>query len=285
MYATANRNNNYDIRKFPWRWEAFKKYTHNQIDELMSNYGKVDILWLDGGWVRPLETVNDEVRNWGAAIPEWSQDIDMATIARNGRAKQPGLLVVDRTVHGPYENYQTPEQRIPATKLDHPWESCITLGGAWGYVPNEKYKSTRQVVHTLVEIVAKGGSLLLGVGPTAEGLLQEEAVDRLKEIGSWLNKNGKAIYGTRTTDHYAEGDIFFTRAKDGTAQYAIQLIKGEELPATISWTTNLPGKAGFRELQTGKKLKYKVNGNQVTVELPAKLRKELGITPALALVF
>ncbi len=285
MYATANRNNNYDIRKFPWRWEAFKKYTHNQIDELMSNYGKVDILWLDGGWVRPLETVNDEVRNWGAAIPEWSQDIDMATIARNGRAKQPGLLVVDRTVHGPYENYQTPEQRIPATKLDHPWESCITLGGAWGYVPNEKYKSTLQVVHTLVEIVAKGGSLLLGVGPTAEGLLQEEAVDRLKEIGSWLNKNGKAIYGTRTTDHYAEGDIFFTKAKDGTAQYAIQLIKGEELPATISWTTNLPGKAGIRELQTGKKLKYKVNGNQVTVELPAKLRKELGMTPALALVF
>lgn len=285
MYATPNRNNNYDIRKFPWRWEAFKKYTHNQIDELMTNYGKMDILWLDGGWVRPLETVNDEVRNWGAPIPEWSQDIDMATVADNARSKQPGLLVVDRTVHGPYENYQTPEQRIPDTKLDHPWESCITLGGAWGYVPNETYKSTRQVIHSLVEIVAKGGSLLLGVGPTAEGLLQEEAVIRLKEIGTWLNKNGKAIYGTRTADHYAEGELFFTRAKDSTANYAIYLNQGGQLPATISWTTSMPGKAGIRELQTGKKLRYKISGNRVTVELPEKLRKELGDTPALALGF
>lgn len=285
MYATANRNNNYDIRKFPWRWEAFKKYTHNQIDELMSNYGKVDILWLDGGWVRPLETVNDEVRSWGAAIPEWSQDIDMPTIAKNARAKQPGLLVVDRTVHGPYENYQTPEQRIPDKKLDHPWESCITLGHAWGYVPDQHWKSSATVIHQLVEIVAKGGSLLLGVGPTAEGLLEEEAIRRLEEIGQWMKNNGSAIYATRTMDHYGEGELFFTQAKDGSAKYAIQLIKGDNLPETISWTTNLPGKKGIAELQTGKKLKYKVIDGKVTVELPASLRKALGKTPAIALRF
>ncbi|HUQ96791.1 MAG TPA: alpha-L-fucosidase, partial [Chitinophagaceae bacterium] len=62
-YATPDRNTNYDIRKYPWRWDAFKKYTYNQISELMHNYGAMDILWLDGGWVRPLETVTDEVRN------------------------------------------------------------------------------------------------------------------------------------------------------------------------------------------------------------------------------
>jgi alpha-L-fucosidase len=285
MYATADRNNNYDIRKFPWRWEAFKKYTHSQIDELMSNYGKVDILWLDGGWVRPLETVNDEVRSWGATIPAWNQDIDMATIARNSRVKQPGLLVVDRTVHGPYENYQTPEQRIPENKLDHPWESCITLGGAWGYVPNENFKSAKSVIHQLVEIVAKGGSLLLGVGPTAEGLLQEDAISRLNEIGAWMDNNGKAIYGTRTADHYKENNLFFTQAKDHSATYAISLIKDGGIPERISWNTNLPGRNGITELQTGKKLKYKIIGNNVIVELPAKLREELGNTPAIALAF
>ena len=57
MYATPDRNNNYDIRKYPWRWNQFKEYTYNQISELMHDYGSMDILWLDGGWVRPLETV------------------------------------------------------------------------------------------------------------------------------------------------------------------------------------------------------------------------------------
>jgi alpha-L-fucosidase len=209
----------------------------------------------------------------------------MATIARNSRVKQPGLLVVDRTVHGPYENYQTPEQRIPENKLDQPWESCITLGGAWGYVPNENFKSAKSVIHQLVEIVAKGGSLLLGVGPTAEGLLQEDAISRLNEIGAWMDKNGKAIYGTRTADHYKENNLFFTQAKDHSATYAISLIKDGGVPERISWSTNLPGRNGVTELQTGKKLKYKIIGNNVIVELPAKLREELGNTPAIAFAF
>jgi hypothetical protein len=86
-------------------------------------------------------------------------------------------------------------------------------------------------------------------------------------------------------DHYGEGELFFTQAKDGSAKYAIQLIKGDNLPETISWTTNLPGKKGIAELQTGKKLKYKVIDGKVTVELPASLRKALGKTPAIALRF
>src|SRR5687767_2198020 len=135
-YATPDRNNNYDIRKYTWRWNQFKKFTHEQIKELVSDYGSIDILWLDGGWVRPLETVNEEVLSWGARIPEWSQDIQIDRIASMAREKQPGLLIVDRTVHGPFENYLTPEQNVPKTKLDYPWESCITLGGAWSYVPN-----------------------------------------------------------------------------------------------------------------------------------------------------
>ena len=209
----------------------------------------------------------------------------MATIARKSRMKQPGLLMVDRTVHGPYENYQTPEQRIPENKLDQPWESCITLGGAWGYVPNQRFKSAKAVIHQLVEIVAKGGSLLLGVGPTAEGLLEEDAIARLQEIGAWMEKNGKAIYGTRTVDHYKENGLFFTQAKDHSAIYAISLIKNDVLPETITWSKNLPGKNGVTELHTGKKLKYKITGNTVTVELPANVRQAVGKTPAIALAF
>jgi alpha-L-fucosidase len=172
-YATANRNNNYNIDAYPWRWKMYKQFTFNQIRELMSHYGAMDILWLDGGWVRPLDTVNDEVRSWGAPIPAWSQDIEMDKIAGMAREKQPGLLIVDRTVHGSYENYRTPEQRVPDKKLDYPWESCVTLGNAWGFVPNDKFKSARQVIHMLIEVTSKGGNLLLGVGPDAKGKLLE----------------------------------------------------------------------------------------------------------------
>ena len=141
-YATPDRNVNYDITKYHWRWNQFKKFTYNQIGELTHDYGAIDILWLDGGWVRPYNTVTDEVRAWGARIPESGQDIDMDRIAAMARSNQPGLLIVDRTVHGRYENYLTPEQNIPKEKLNIPWESCITLGGAWSYVPNDKFKST-----------------------------------------------------------------------------------------------------------------------------------------------
>jgi alpha-L-fucosidase len=286
-YATADRNNNYDIRKFPWRWNKYKQFTFNQISELMNNYGSIDILWLDGGWVRPKETVNEEVLSWGARIPEWSQDIDMPKIATMARKAQPGLLMVDRTVHGPYENYQTPEQRVPATKLDYPWESCMTLGGAWGYVPGDKMKSTSKIIHTLIEVVAKGGNLLLGVGPKADGTLDTEVVQRLQEIGQWMNKNGDAIYNTRATDIYKQDSVFFTKSKTGTATYALVCLPEEEsIPATISWQGNLPQKGtSIQLLQSGENVKWKLNGDKVTVSLPASVRRLNATTPALVFSF
>ena len=286
-YATADRNNNYDIRKYPWRWKAFQDFTFNQISELMHHYGSVDILWLDGGWVRPRETVNAEVLSWGARIPEWSQDIDMPRIAAMARRAQPGILMVDRTVHGPYENYQTPEQRIPDRQLDHPWESCMTLGGAWGYVPGDRLKSARQVLHSLVEIVAKGGSLLLGVGPRADGTLPDEVVLRLQEIGKWMDKNGAAIYNTRTTKYYHDGNTFFTASRTGDLLYALTCLEeGEDFPSTVSWTGNLPAKGSrMRLMATGKNVSWKTEGNRVVVSLPASLRKEMSTAPALAFSF
>jgi alpha-L-fucosidase len=282
-YATADRNNNYDIRKFPGRWDQYKTFTFNQLSELMHNYGSVDILWLDGGWVRPRETVNDEVRSWGARIPDWSQDIDMPRIAAMARKSQPGLLIVDRTVHGPYENYQTPEQSIPKEQLAHPWESCLTLTGNWGYVPNDPCKSSARIIHSLIEVVAKGGNLLLGVGPKPDGTLTDESVQRLQEIGAWLDKNGKAIYNTRITSEYQDGNIWFTQNKKGDTRYALVCFKeGNPAPAEISWKGNLPEKGSkIKLLQTGESLKWSLDGNVIKVWLPAAVLSE----PAVALSF
>ena len=286
-YATANRNNNYDIRQYPWRWNKFKEYTFNQISELMHNYGSVDILWLDGGWVRPLETVNDEVRSWGADIPKWSQDIDMPKIAAMAREAQPGLLVVDRTVHGPYENYQTPEQHIPATQLDHPWESCMTLANNWGFVANDEFKSPAKIIHSLIEVVAKGGSLLLGVGPKPDGTMPDEAVVRLEEIGTWMNKNGAAIYNTRITKNYHDGNSWFTQNNSIATRYALVCLKeGQTLPVTVSWKMNVPKKGSVMKLlQTGETVKWMMTGDEVKVSVPSSLHKMNKMPPALAFAF
>ena len=283
-YATPDRNTNYDIRKYPWRWNQFKSFAFNQIGELMNNYGSIDILWLYGGWVRPLETVNDEVRSWGAAIPEWNQEIDMPKIAAMARKAQPGLLMVDRTVHGPYENYQTPENKIPETQLDHPWESCLTLGNAWGFVKNDQYKQPAEVIRSLVEVTAKGGSLLLGVGPAPDGTFPAAVVSRLEQIGTWMKTNGKAIYGTTITKEYHNGNTWFTTTKDKKTINAIYCFKkDEEIAKSIEWTGNAP-KKGSRMvlLNTGKPVKWELKGENITVHLPESLKNNTAVYGALA---
>ncbi|WBL22868.1 alpha-L-fucosidase [Zunongwangia sp. HRR-M8] len=271
-YATPNRNANYDIEKYDWRWNKFKEFSYNQIEELMTDYGSVDILWLDGGWVRPKETVNDEVRAWGAPIPDFSQEIDMPKIAEMAREKQPGIIFADRTVHGPYENYQTPERKIPETKLDNPWESNLPLGNNWGYVPNDPFKSSTTVLHNLVEVVAKGGNMLLGIGPKPDGTIPLEVVDQLHEIGAWLDKNGEAIYGTHAIDDYQEENIYFTEKEETI--YAIAMFEDDvKLPKTITFSKNLPSEyAKIKLLETGKKVDFRIKNGTIEITLPKEIR-------------
>lgn len=260
VYPTKGRNVNYPIKQYPERWNAFKQFTYNQIQELMSGYGNVDILWLDGGWV----------------CKENNQDIDMPRIAQMARSYQPGLLIVDRTIRGPYENYQTPERSIPERQLPYPWESCIPLSDDWGWVPRPRWKSAQKVVNTLIEVVAKGGNLVLGVGPTAEGLIQPEAEERMKEIGQWLQKNGQAIYETTTIPHYNEGNLWFTCSKDGKKCFALLAQpEGESMPTTVSWQGNIPRKgSSMRLLSNGRALKWTRENGKIVVSLPKNLPNE-----------
>jgi alpha-L-fucosidase len=259
VYGKKGRNVNYPVSQYPQRWARFRDYTQRQLQEILSRYGQVDILWLDGGWVNK--------NNMG-------QDIDMPAIAKMARRLQPGILIVDRTIHGPYENYQTPENTIPATQLDFPWESCITLTNAWGWVPNPTFKSSAEVLGMLIEIVAKGGNLVLGIGPTAGGLIEDPTVERLKEMGKWLKANGEAIYGTTITPHYNEGDIWFTKAKEGSRLYAIYRHKeGTDMPTELTWSQNLPQRRTTL-LSTGKRLKYSIEGGKVKVVLPKNIQAE-----------
>ncbi len=184
-FATPDRNVNYDPALYPERWKAFTDFTHGQVMELMSDYGRIDILWLDGGWVRKRPKEETE-RTYAELIRESKtgflkarivdQDIRMDDLVAKARQKQPGLIVVDRAVYGKNQNYLTPENRVPEKALPYPWESCIISGGGWSFTPDAKYMSGRDGVHMLVDIVAKGGNLLLNVAPGPDGTWQQGGV-------------------------------------------------------------------------------------------------------------
>ncbi len=253
-----DRNPNYNTHEQPEKWEKFVEYVHGQIEELVTQYGDIDILWLDGGQVRPPD-----------------QDIDMDRLVAMARKHQPELIVVDRTVGGKYENYLTPELQVPEVPPDYPWETCMTMATQWSYKEDDTYKSTRELIQLLVNIVAKGGNLLLNAGPGPDGRLHETAISRLKEIGQWMRYSGESIYETRPIAPYREGNICFTH-RGGTV-YAFYLMDGEtnELPAQIRLSSFQPAADSvIRVLGDSKKLEWKLDGEGVVIEVPEEFQKE-----------
>lgn len=208
-FPPIDRNPNYNLERYPEKWQRYKDFTYAQVRELLTGYGDVDILWLDGGWVQKCES--KVLPNGGRQI---NQDIDISAMADMARVLQPGILVVDRAVEGPEQNYLTPEQRIPNKPLSFPWETCMTMANSWSYVPGDHYKSSTELIHLLCRIVSRGGNFLLNVGPSPEGEWADEAYQRLSDIGKWMKVNGEAIYKSRPVEPFERDGSVYTRVDD-----------------------------------------------------------------------
>ncbi|MBK8974768.1 MAG: alpha-L-fucosidase [Planctomycetes bacterium] len=278
-FATPDRNPNYDLARYPERWQRFVEFTHAQIGELTGgDYGPIDILWLDGGWVCTL--TDEQIRRQLLAQRSFgrpqSQDIDMPRLVAEARRNQPGLIVVDRAVPGPHQNYLTPENFVPAEPIAEPWETCLISGGGWSWVPDAQYRPARELVRTLVEVVAKGGNLLLNVAPDAKGRWDDGAYDRLAELGRWLRINGEAIYSTRAAAPHADGDWYFTASKDGRLRYALLAGKSapDALPARLEIGAVRPAPGTeVRLLGSDVPLVWRAAGERgMVVDVPATLR-------------
>ncbi|MBP5510089.1 MAG: alpha-L-fucosidase [Kiritimatiellae bacterium] len=253
---TVDRRPTYDVRKNPQKWARFREYTKNQIVELVRDYGKIDVIWLDGGQVK---------RSAGL-------DIDIEDIIAEARKYNPALISADRTAGGACENVITPEQSIPKEPIAVPWESCITIGRWWGYHFEDEYKPVRKIVHMLIDVVAKGGNLALNVGPQPDGRLPHQALKRMAALGVWLKGNGEAIYETRPLPPFRKGDWAFTRNRKTGAECAIRLWKEGE-NKVLRQTIPLAGNTAVRSvkhLASGMSVPFTASAEGITLALPEK---------------
>jgi alpha-L-fucosidase len=283
-YPPRDRNVNYEPEANKEQWENYTNYTHNQILELMTDYGKMDILWLDGGWVEKSDTntikhwYEEQLKNNPNAYLKHrmvNQDIRMDELVEKVRAKQPGLIVVDRAVYGKNQNYLTPENRVPEKELPYPWESCIISGGGWSHTRDAKYMSGSEGIKLLVDIVAKGGNLLLNIAPTPEGEWQQGAYDLLKEYGNWMKINSEAIYNSKTLSPYKENNICMTQQANGNS-YFMYLCKEKEveMPPYIHIKSHQPAKdAKLSLLGSNQNLTWVAEETGFKILIPEKLRK------------
>ena len=193
-----DRNHTYDPAAHPDLWEQYVRFTQGQMMELVRDYGPLDILWLDGGQVGPQN----------------GQDIRLSDFMLEARKFTPDLLVADRTIGDPNENYITPEQSVPDHPIRVPWESCVTLSEAFSYRFDPVWKTPRQVIGLLIDVVCRGGNLALNIAPQPDGRLPAEGVRILDALGAWLRKNGEAVYGTRLADPNESASVAFTRKGD-----------------------------------------------------------------------
>ncbi len=246
------RNPSYDIQKHPELWEEFVQFTHNQVLELVKNYGKLDILWFDAGWV---------CRDNG-------QDIRIEELIEKARRIQPWILSADRTCGGICEDYVTPEQCIPQEPLGVPWESCVTMGTSFSYKFEDDYKSVKELISMLVDIVAKGGNLALNVGLQPDGRMPAPAIKNMEGMGQWLKIYGDAIYGTRVYKPYRVGNVAYTRK--GQTVYVIHLASDTYKEKTITIPFPDKVKAVF-QLSSKEPLAFTQEDAQITVDTPEEV--------------
>ena len=191
-----------------------------QIKELLTNYGKIDLIFFDG----PAQ-----------GLKEYAWEL------------QPDIIVTRGQM-------QTPEQNLPDKPLPGPWEACFTMGTDWQYKPtNDPHKSGTEIINMLIEIRAKGGNLLMNVGPKPNGELQIEQEARLQELALWNLVNQEAIHGIRPWKITKEGDIWFTKAKDENTVYAF-------IPAGEAWKYQTRKEFVFKTLQGSDKTKVSILG-------------------------
>lgn len=203
-------------------FDNYLDYMHNQVREICTNYGKLDILWFDFSYA------DMKGEKWRASeLIKMVRELQPTVIIDNRleeSGERPGSIITkDPTIYS--GDFASPELIIPPEGIVDiegnpiPWEACVTMNNSWGYCPTDTdYKTSKTIVRKLVECVSKNGNMLLNVGPDAKGRIPKESVKLLKEIGEWMKDNGESIYGCKKSDIAKPEWGYFTQ--NGNKLYA-----------------------------------------------------------------
>ena len=229
----------------------FVDFTHGQLRELMTNYGKIDILWYDGSYPLNAESWEAEKLN------------------RMVHSLQPGIIINNRA--GLAEDFGTPEQNITPEKVGRMWEACWPMNDSWGYTPIDKnWKSAWHVLRMLRTVAADGGNLLLNISPSPEGDVPPESVKVLNQVGRWMKKYGPTIY--EATDRWIPlnpdpnwtwtGQVAFEYTLKGSTIYMhVNRWAGSTLPVGA-----LINKVKSARFYNGHEIKFTQKGQQLLLE-------------------
>lgn len=246
--------------------KTYQDFLQAQVRELVEHYGPIDVLWWD-------------YSNPGAEGETWRASELMAMV----RAAQPGIVMNNRLyrslgyddpqgslrwfdrAHG---DFTTPEQAVPAQGVAGvDWEACLTMNGTWGYSAlDHDWKSSRELIRTLVDTASKGGNLLLNIGPLADGSVPAQSVQRMQAIGDWLRRNGDSIYASRANPLQPVEWGHITANDDGRL-----FLHVFERPANGELRLRLPGAQRARLLDGGAELEVRRDGEDVLIALPPRL--------------
>lgn len=183
--------------------QLMKKQAYGQIEELCSRFGKVDILWYDGGWLA--HTGNDADAAW------FWEPIKLNKLVRSYNDK---TMVTPRSGYrGDFECDEGPHE-VKGKIVPIPWEKCMSLSSAWGYIPGDTVHTYEFMIPMLVNTICRGGNLLLNVGPDPDGRIPAEMKAVLIRIGKWLEENGEAVYGTRAGLWQPVDQVYGSTQKD-----------------------------------------------------------------------
>lgn len=228
------------------KWQNFLQFNRHQLSEILTRYGTVDLLWFDGDWERSAE-------QWG--LPEFKEFL---------RSFNPNILINSRLAgHG---DYKTPEQGLPITRPEGPWEFCTTINTSWGYQPkDQKYKTLKQIIRMFCDCISMGGNMLLNIGPREDGTIDPRQADILLGLGDWIRTHEEAVYGTvegLMTRYWLGGS---TLTKDRKTLYLFVYDDPKE-------SVCLKGLCNpIREitvLHSGKELKYEIHGGVPWFNIP-----------------
>lgn len=236
--------------------EKFIPFIKCQTKELIEKYDS-KIMWFDGEWEDPW------THKMGQDFYQYLKSLDENILINNrvdkGRKGMEGITISDEYAG----DFATPEQRVGNFDVEHPWESCITICKQWAWKPDDEMKSLEECLFTLLKTAGGGGNLLLNVGPMPDGRIEPRQVDRLKEIGNWLDKNGESVYGT-TGGPYLPTEWLASTRKGKSVYLHLLNFNEKKLELPFPFEARLQSCA----MLNGEKLKFKTNHKMLQVQLP-----------------